>query len=172
MNTLVCKKCGGEHLTIKCGKQQTKSIIENVVDILKVDNPPNLKQHNSVDDKDFKVVGNRKYNNNNTREHNNTREYNKDFQSNRKPPFEKRDNYKRTYYKAKISNLPIDMTEEELMELLYEWGQVTRLTLLTYHDGCCAYVEFKNEDQVNYFVEALNKTPFEHIILTVERLLE
>ena len=79
MNTLVCKKCGGEHLTIKCGKQQAKSIIENVVDILKVDNPPNLKQHNSVDDKDFKVVGNRKYNNN-TREHNNTREYNKDFQ--------------------------------------------------------------------------------------------
>ena len=38
------------------------------------------------------------------------------------------------------------MTEEELMELLYEWGQVTRLTLLTYHDGCCAYIEFKNEE--------------------------
>jgi hypothetical protein len=155
MNTLVCKKCGGEHLTIKCGKQQTKSIVENVVDILKQPNPPNVSESRN-DNKDFKMVDNRK-----------PRQYNVNFKSNRRD-----ENYKRVYYKAKMSNLPIDMTEEELMELLYEWGQVTRLTLLKYHDGCCAYVEFKNEDQVNYFVEALNKTPFEHIILTVERLLE
>ena len=73
-------------------------------------------------------------------------------------------------YKVCINNLPSDMSEEELRELLYDWGHIVRLRLLTYPENCTAYVEFKNEEEADYLVKALNKTPFESVILHVTRL--
>jgi hypothetical protein len=64
------------------------------------------------------------------------------------------------------------MTEEELNDLLYDWGHVVRMRLLNYDSNSTAYIEFKDKEAADYIVEALNKTPFEHILLDVERLYD
>ena len=85
--------------------------------------------------------------------------------------YEKSERFERKpLHKVKMSNLPLDMTEEELNELLYDWGHVVRLRLLNYENNSTAYIEFKDKEPADYIVDALNKTPFEHIILDVERL--
>ena len=71
-----------------------------------------------------------------------------DYKSERKP-----------LHKVKMSNLPVDMTEEELLELLYEWGRVIRLRLLNYDDNSTAYVEFKDETEAKYLVESEKEYP-------------
>jgi hypothetical protein len=76
----------------------------------------------------------------------------------------------RKYYKVKLSELPIDMTEEELMELLHEWGTVTNLRLLNYNESSVAYIFFATEHMANYFIEAIDRTPFEHILLSATRV--
>ena len=86
---------------------------------------------------------------------------------------EYKSNYvKKPLYKVKIANLPVDMTESELHNLLYDWGHVARMRVLNYDDNATAYVEFKFEDEANYLVSALDKTSFEYIILSVERLYD
>jgi len=129
---LVCRKCGGAHITIKCGKDKP-SVIESKIEQVKMEKPV------------FTNTENKKF----------------DYKSERKP-----------LYKVKMSNLPVDMTEEELLELLYDWGRVIRLRLLNYDDNSTAYIEFKDEEEAKYLVEALHKTPFEQYILDVIRLYD
>jgi hypothetical protein len=73
-------------------------------------------------------------------------------------------------YKIKISFLPIDMHEDELYSLLKDWGNIYKVKILNYDEYSNAYIEFLYEEQANYFVEALNKTPFEHEIITVQKV--
>lgn len=144
---LVCRKCQGPHLTIKCGKE-SKSVIESK--LIEIDKPivtndrPEKKIYKRVEKegsiKSFKSD-------------------NRDFRGERKP-----------LYKVKMSNLPLDMTEAELNDLLYEWGHVVRMRLLNYESSSTAYIEFKEKEAADYIVQALHKTPFEHILLEVERL--
>jgi RNA recognition motif-containing protein len=142
---LVCRKCKGAHLTIKCGKE-TKSVIE----------PPN---------NDLRSVSHPKKDINFKSER---------FERLDRP--ERPEKYERSerkpLHKVKMSNLPIDINEEELNELLYDWGHVVRLRLLNYENNSTAYIEFKDKEPADYIVEALHKTPFEHIILDVERLYD
>lgn len=145
---LVCRKCQGAHLTIKCGKE-TKSVIELRNDDLKSVTYPK---------KDINFKSER---------------------PERSDRFDKSERFERTerferkpLHKVKMSNLPIDINEEELHELLYDWGHVVRLRLLNYENNSTAYIEFKDKEPADYIVEALNKTPFEHIILDVERLYD
>lgn len=141
---LVCRKCQGAHLTIKCGKE-TKSVIET-----------------SSRNDDLKSVSYSKKDIN--------------FKSERSERFEKPERTERferkPLHKVKMSNLPIDINEEELHELLYDWGHVVRLRLLNYENNSTAYIEFKDKEPADYIVEALHKTPFDHIILDVERLYD
>ena len=140
---LVCRKCEGEHLTIKCGK-------------------------------DNKIVDN----NNNKTDNNKHNVNNNKFKQYEKKPYEKKEYVKhentnrRPLHKIKMSNLPTDMTEEELQELLYEWGHVIRLRVCNYQDNSTAYIEFKTEEEAEYLVKALHKTPFESILLDVSRIYE
>ena len=151
---LVCRKCQGAHLTIKCGKE-TKSVIENII----------IKSNND----DFKTVThNKKDKEYIDKSHNN--KYNKsdiDFKYEKSERFERK-----PLHKVKMSNLPVDINEEELNELLYDWGHVVRLRLLNYENNSTAYIEFKDKEPADYIVEALHKTPFDHIILDVERLYD
>jgi len=172
---LVCRKCKGPHLTIKCGKE-TKSVIENIINksenqifnkheeyqkpyekINKDTNVsnPNVRYESGFKNKDFK---NKDFKNENF---NNKDFNNKDFKHDRRP-----------LHKVKMSNLPFDMSEEELYDLLYEWGHVVRMRLLNYESNSTAYIEFKDKEPADYIVEALDKTPFEHIMLDVERLYD
>jgi len=145
---LVCRKCQGAHLTIKCGKE-TKSVIESRNDDLKSVTHPKK-------DINFKSERHERH-----ERHEKHERYERHERSERKP-----------LHKVKMSNLPVDINEEELNELLYDWGHVVRLRLLNYENNSTAYIEFKDKEPADYIVEALHKTPFEHIILDVERLYD
>ena len=142
---LVCRKCKGAHLTIKCGKE-TKSVIE----------PPN---------NDLRSVSHPKKDINFKSER-----FERPDRPDRPEKYERSE--RKPLHKVKMSNLPIDINEEELNELLYDWGHVVRLRLLNYENNSTAYIEFKDKEPADYIVEALHKTPFEHIILDVERLYD
>ena len=165
---LVCRKCQGPHLTIKCGKESV-SVIENKIS--EIDKPLTdkySKDTNKDYKKEFKSDDTQSYykkdkegNEKSFKSKFNDKSDSKDFKHERRP-----------LHKVKMSNLPVDMTEEELNELLYEWGHVVRMRLLNYETNSTAYIEFKDKEAADYIVEALNKTPFEHIMLDVERLYD
>lgn len=73
-------------------------------------------------------------------------------------------------YKVKISYLPLDMTESELYDLLKDWGNIYKVKLLNYDEYSNAYIDFIHNEQADYFIEALNKTPFEHEIISVQKI--
>ena len=175
---LVCRKCQGLHLTIKCGKE-TKSVIANIINKTeeqkfnkheeyqkpyeKRDNyisNHHVKYESVFKNKDF---NNKDFNNNDFKhtDHKHTDHKHNDHKQDRRP-----------LHKVKMSNLPVDMSEEELYELLYEWGHVVRMRLLNYESNSTAYIEFKDKEPAEYIVKALDKTPFEHIMLDVERLYD
>uniref|UniRef100_A0A6C0D9Q1 RRM domain-containing protein n=1 Tax=viral metagenome TaxID=1070528 RepID=A0A6C0D9Q1_9ZZZZ len=114
VNTIKCRKCGGPHLTIKCGKKvETTEIVEKIE---------------------------------------------------RKPFVQNKS------YKAKMSNLPTDMSYEELSELLKDWGHFNRINIRNYDSSSVAFVEFKFEDELEYFISALDNTPFESVLLNVVKI--
>lgn len=82
---------------------------------------------------------------------------------------ERRNRYDKTF-KVKLSELPLDITEEELLELLHDWGNIVRNKLLHYDESAVSFIEFATEHQANYFVEAIDGTPFDHIILSAKRI--
>lgn len=74
-------------------------------------------------------------------------------------------------YKVKISYLPFNMTEYELNNLLIDWGSIYKIKLLNYDDYSNVYIDFNNEEESDYFVKALHKTPFDQEIINVEKIL-
>lgn len=157
---LVCRKCQGAHLTIKCGKE-TKSVIELRNDDLKSVTYPK---------KDINFKSERPER---TDRFERPERSERSERSERPERPERSERFERKpLHKVKMSNLPVDINEEELNELLYDWGHVVRLRLLNYENNSTAYIEFKDKEPADYIVEALHKTPFEHIILDVERLYD
>jgi hypothetical protein len=130
-NKLVCRKCNGPHLTIKCGKEKEPNKIESQI---KVDTYKSYEKPRTYDEK---------------------------------PRL-----YRGRGYKCKILNLPSDITENELMELLYEWGHLISVHVKCYNEYSIAFIEFKYEDEIDYLVKALDKTPFDRCIINVEKLIE
>jgi hypothetical protein len=73
-------------------------------------------------------------------------------------------------YRVKLSELPIDMTESELYKLTTDWGHIVKIKLLIYNESSCAYIDFGYENEANYFVESIDKTPFEYKLLFASRV--
>ena len=129
---IICRKCGGQHFTIKCGQDKPE---ENKN---KYDKPSEYKN---------------KY----------------DKPSEYKNKYDKPFEYKNKYetYRVKISELPNDLTENEIMEQLYEWGDILKLKVINHIDTSIAYIDFKYKDQSDYFIKALHKTDFDNHIINV-----
>jgi hypothetical protein len=130
-----CRKCGGPHVTLKCGKetQNLDTVLENK---FKTDNN-NYNNHN-----------------NNNNYHNKTHNMGQRID-------------KRKIVVIKISNLPNDITVPELNELVGEWGKIGRINISNYDNTTC-YIDFYFEDEALYFIKAIDKTPFDNVILNVE----
>ena len=184
---LVCRKCQGPHLTIKCGKEG-KSVIESkIIEIDKQVRESKTDEHSKPYERRDREGGEKSESRfrdkpeSRFRDKPDSRFRDKpDSRFRDKPDSSFRDkefrpefrSERRPLHKVKMSNLPIDMTEEELQELLYDWGHVGRMRLLNYETNSTAYIEFKDKEPADYIVQALNKTPFEHIMLDVERLFD
>lgn len=111
---LTCRKCSGNHLTIKCGK--------------------------SDDTKPQRF-------------------------------FEKtRREYSNKTHRVKINNLPVDINFNELSNLLKDWGHICKINIKNFTESSYAIIEFQYEDEQTYFIEALNSTPFQHQIISVEKI--
>ncbi len=162
VNKIVCRKCGGPHFTIKCGKEKK----EETPEVNQVETKPEQKTESKFkSDNDSQTQSHKsKYNNSN----NNTSE---NYKSNENfKPRGERKQYFKTTYRVKISELPTDMTEEEMMELTAEWGHIVRIRVLNYQDSSTAYVDFGYEAEADYFVKAIDKTPFEFLIISAIRV--
>ena len=70
-------------------------------------------------------------------------------------------------YGVKISNLPNNITIRQLNELVQPWGRIGNINLGK-SSNISAYIDFFNLDEAEYFVKALDKTPFDNLILDVE----
>ena len=120
MTSLIkCRKCGGPHVTIKCGKDEIK------------------KQEPKVE----------------------------------KPHYEREVKFdRRKIVTVRITNLPSDITVEELSDLIYEWGKIGRVNLNNYNESTSGFIDFYFKDEAEYFVKALDRTPFDRMIIGVEIL--
>lgn len=138
-NTITCRKCGGPHFTIKCGKNkpETTVIVDNQQSQPVCETPPSY--HINKFEKQHENVRTNKY-------------------------------HSKITYRVKLSELPIDMTDEEMMELTCDWGHIVKLKVINYHDNSVAYIDFGFEDESKYFIEAIDKTPFESLLLSAIRV--
>jgi RNA recognition motif-containing protein len=153
-----CRKCNGSHLTIKCS--QYKKVSTNETLILPTNErfilPTNERfilptiSKNTLDS--VKIISNISKN-----------ILNETVQLPEK--INKYSNYKK--FKVKINNLPLDITKEELYTLLYEWGYVKYININVYNDEAVAFIEFKEQEQCDYLIKALNNTNFEYRIIKI-----
>jgi len=154
---IVCRKCQGPHLTIKCGKEKENKVEEKIK--IQIDEKPREPR------RDFKDRDNQ------ARDHHQPRDQ----------PYPRRDFKSTKHGKVKLSNLPNDILEDDLYELLKDWGQVYKLNLVSRDNysgqggttrSTAAYIEFRAEEQADYFLKAFDNTACNNQILVVEKLLE
>jgi hypothetical protein len=147
---LKCRKCGGPHLTIKCKGSEN---IDNKIETPK----PKSEKQNDISQNQL------------------VNESLKHTSEPSKPKFdrEKQYNRKQTFkntYRVRVSELPTDISEDEMLELTHDWGHIVRLKVLAYSDSSTSYIDFGYEEEADYFVKALDKTPFDHRIISVARV--
>ena len=82
--------------------------------------------------------------------------------------FSKHTSRNRKKYVVRISNLPEDVTSKELTNLISEWGEIGNVNIKSYSESVSSYIDFYNKNEADYFVEALDTTPFDHYIIKVE----
>lgn len=70
-------------------------------------------------------------------------------------------------YRIKILDLPNDITNMELMELLYEWGEITNIKINNYSNYAVVYIDFVNKHDADYFIKALDDTKFEYSTIKI-----
>lgn len=114
-----CKKCGGPHITLKCGKE--KQVLPAIVDKYQSYTP-------------------------------------------RQQTYDKR-----KITTVRISNLPNDMTVEELTDLVSEWGRFGRVNISNYENKS-GFIDFHYRDEAEYFVGAIDRTPFDSLIIRADIL--
>ena len=83
------------------------------------------------------------------------------FKNNRK-----RNNSEKTIT-VKMTNLPNDITIKELHELILPWGHIGNINFGK-SSFKIAYIDFYKKDEAEYFVKALDRTPFDQLIIGVE----
>jgi RNA recognition motif-containing protein len=147
-NNIICRKCGGNHFTAKCGKDNN-----------------NESKFNNINKASNNTLEQRINNSSKERFNNSSKER---FNNSSKERFN--DNFRKTNYKknteiifrVQMSNLPLDMTETEMKELLYRWGEITKIKVINYEETSVAYIDFKYKEQSEHFINALDKTSFDN----------
>jgi hypothetical protein len=62
------------------------------------------------------------------------------------------------------------MTEEEMIILSCDWGHIIRLRVINYNESSVAYIDFSYEEEADYFIKAIDKTPFESLIISAQKV--
>jgi hypothetical protein len=149
---VTCRKCGGDHLTIKCGKEVKKEdSLPDIKPYIKPDTRQRVKQYEKREDnKEF-------------RKPNGIMNSMKNVRKVNKPNYEK--------YSALITNLPDDMELINIQYMMMEWGKIGNINLRYTEDkGKMCYVDFYNKDHRDYFIKALDKTPVGFNIISISSI--
>jgi len=168
---LICRKCSGPHLTIYCGKT-----------IINTNNNNNNNTNNNNTNTNNNNTNNNNNNTNNYNNNNNNNNYNNNYNNNNN----NNNNWSKTHkgdiynnnnkyhniktFTVKMSNLPEDITEEELIILTNDWGHISKIKVLNFNENSIAYINFIHKDESEYFIKALDKTPFEYQILSINKV--
>lgn len=149
----MCRKCGGPHLTIKCGRSHLTTKCEESHLTTKCrkennffNNQLETNNHNIISDIDLSKWQTPK------KIYNNTNKYNKQTYH--------------TVYRVKLSELPNDITFNEISNLMNDWGNIVKNKLVSTGDTITAYIDFGYKEQAEYFIAAIDKTPFNYRILS------
>ena len=134
MSLIVCKKCSGNHLTLKCGKESKLVLNMNSTKV----------------DKVSQGYDNTRQNSNNTRQNSNN------------SYFEKRKDIT-----VKLSNLPDDITQNELEYLMEEWGSIGRINISAFENKT-GFINFHFQNEAEYFIQAIDRTNFDSMIIRAE----
>ena len=103
--------------------------------------------------------------NNDYRKSNNSSDRRNNFTDRRNNSYDKRNGKK---FVIQISNLPKDINIKELNDLIEPWGDIGNINIKHYSETVCSYIDFYNSDEASYFVDALNSTPFDNLIINVK----
>lgn len=150
--SIKCRKCGGPHLTIKCGKEP-EVLVPNQTIKLETNN-----EKLDNDKKSYKKDYNKLDSN-----------YEKKDNNKLDSDYEKKDN---KVYKVKITNLPPDFEYYEISEFAKDWGHIMKINVKNYDHWTLAVIEFKYNEEAEYFIEALDNTSFGYEIIKVVKLEE
>jgi RNA recognition motif-containing protein len=66
---------------------------------------------------------------------------------------------------VKLENLPCDISFNELNRLMQEWGEIKKISIKKRTYDNSAFIIFSKKDEAEYFVKAIDKTPFDNMIL-------
>ena len=147
-NKLTCRKCGGEHLTIKC--KPITSIDTNIDTNIATENSTIIADELPIP----KIV----------LDESKVSKYETRYE---RPKNTRSSQYNKTHT-VKLSELPLDISESELYGLLENWGHITKIRVLLYSESSTAYIEFIYQEEAEYFVKAMHKTPFDSFIISAE----
>jgi hypothetical protein len=157
-NILKCRKCGGEHLTIKCGKTLNTNNIKNTNNDINND----VNRNNRNNDVNINI--------NNTNNRNNYINRNNDINRNNRNNYINRNKNNKTQ-KVKLVNMPSDISKEEMYDLLRDWGNIKSIYIKELTDINLIFIEFENLEQASYFVDSIDSTAFDHKIIKAELVL-
>lgn len=168
-NNIICRKCGGNHFTAKCGKDNNNEPkFNNINEARNDNNEAKFNNSNKASNNNLEQRNNINKASNNTLEQRINNSSKERFNNSSKERFN--DNFRKTNYKknteiifrVQMSNLPLDMTETEMKELLYRWGEITKIKVINYEETSVAYIDFKYKEQSEHFINALDKTSFDN----------
>lgn len=67
-----------------------------------------------------------------------------------------------------MSNLPSDIYVGELAELISPWGEIGNINIKNYSGAMVSYIDFYNKNEADYFINALDQTPFDNCIIRAQ----
>lgn len=138
-----CRKCGGAHFTSKCGKDKKSENNSIPQEQIKSENISSNSEH-----KDFSKIKTKK-------------------RSKFRKPIDSSVNEKT--FKVKINNLPRDLTLHNLNKMMLGWGRIGDIKLRQDKTTSYALIDFFDVEARDYFIEAINGTPMEFMILHVTK---
>ena len=53
-----------------------------------------------------------------------------------------------------------------MWELVTDWGNILKIRVNHYDNNNIAYLDFRNKNEADYFIEALDRTPFDNMIIS------
>lgn len=147
-----CRKCGGDHFTSKCGGNESNN--DKVVE--------KTNEREKIVDEFIKEM--------------NPDDIEKEYLKESIKPDKRRNKIRKPrmggyekVFKAKIDNVPLDLSLKNLNKMMLGWGRIGNVKLANdkKDNTRFAIIDFYEKEAMNYFIDALDNTPIGHNMIRV-----